>query len=168
MILKKKIAIIFTFFYTSVYSQIPIHKVETDCRKNINFNLENKRSNILLIDSLNFIKKLKNEESINNFIIKNKPEISVAITSLDIIIIKKGNINFNKFRKSKYKPDTILNNFLVKNISLENFANIDKTMSYKIGVFMFWNFEDSLIGIEFVELKDNKYYLIYRFVEKNE
>ena len=168
MNLKKQIAVIFILFYSSVYSQMPIHKVEMDYRKNIDYRLQNKRSNIVLNDSLNFIQKLDNEKSISNFVIKDKPEISVAITSLDIIKIKEANLNFNKFKKSKYKPDIKLNEFIVKNISFESFMNLDKKKTYKIGVYMFWNFQDSLRGIEFVEVKDGKYYLIYKFVQKNE
>ena len=146
---------------------MPIHKIEKDCRKNIDYRLQNKKSNIVLNDSLSLIQKLINEKNISNFVIKDKPEISVVITSLDIIKIKSGKLNFNKFKKSKYKPDIILNEFIVKNISFESFIKLDKKKTSKIGVYMFWNFQDSLRGIEFVELKDNKYYLIYRTVQKN-
>lgn len=164
---QKQIIITFLFFYSSVYSQIPIHKIEMDCRKNIDYRLQNKRSNILIIDSLSLIQKLTNEKSISDFAIKDKPEISLAITSLDVIKIKSGRLNFNKFKQSKYKPDKILNEFIVKNLSFESFINLNKKKTYKIGVYMFWNFKDSLRGIEFVELKDNKYYLIYKMVQKN-
>ena len=168
MTLKKQIAVIFIFCCTSIYSQTPIHKVEKDCNKSIDYRLESKKSNIILNDSLSFIEKLNDNTSIKNFIVKNKAEINVFITSLDVIKIKNGNLNFNKFKKSKYQPDLLLNEFLEKNISFESFSNLDKKKKYSIGVYMFYNFQNSLHGIEFVELKDGKYHLIYRFIKTNE
>ena len=126
MNLKKQTTLIFILYCSLVCSQMPIHKIEKNCSKNINYKLQNKGSNITLNDSLGFIQKLQNEKTISNFVIKDRPQISVAITSLDIIRIKRGNLNFNKFKKSQYKPDIMLNEFIEKNISFESFINIDK------------------------------------------
>lgn len=166
MLKKNTIVLLIYIISVSVYSQIPIHKSEMNGIKNIDFKLDKKKSILTLNDSLKLFKKLNEKENIKDFIEKNKTGNNIFITTLNIIEIKNGKLFFNKFEKSKFKPDILLYNFIKENILFESFNYLDNKKEYKIGVYMFYNFNDSVLGIEFVELKNEKYYLVQRHLEK--
>ncbi|RAJ06714.1 hypothetical protein LX64_01841 [Chitinophaga skermanii] len=157
----KLLFIIWMLLSANLNAQVPVDKLENSKFKSIHFTLEERKSDIILQDSLNLLNKQYHDVVINNFLSKYRADISTHISALNVINIQRGKLIFNSYDEYGYELGFVVNNFLIDNLSFESFAHIRKDKNYKIGVFIYYDFPGSIFGITFVEICNNKYYLIY-------
>ena len=94
------------------------------------------------------------------FLKKNSKGTDIYISSLIVVKINKGILHFNKISETFFEPDVLLSHFLEKKFSIWSSNILKSKKNHKIGVYFYYNIEKSSFGIEFVELKSKRYYLI--------
>lgn len=160
MILKKYILLLYLFIISICNAQKPIDLLSNNNYRHIKYDSESFNSKIKFnnIDSLT--KSVLSNDVISQIMYEGVNKNTVFISSLICFKIKNKKVLFKQNLKG-FNLDEIdlqIVNVLKENIKHEDFLNLKN--NNKLGFFIYFNFKNTEIGFELVELKGKKELLI--------
>jgi len=146
------------FFTSSVLGQISDEQMFV---VRPNYKLENQKSEIYF-NNVSFFKLIKEDSHFHAYFLAHKNDSYVYFSSLLKFKFRQSKLHCYEIN-DKYQPNCLLQHFIINHLTFQNFENYVES---DLGIFFSYDSETYQLFVEFVEIKDGKFYLITSHTDK--